>query len=48
LIFANDYSALQQGIASSVSVAATVPIQARIYNYSLFAQDVWRATSKLT
>jgi len=48
LVFATEYSDLQQGIADSVSVDATAPIQARLYNYSLFAQDVWRATSKLT
>jgi Carboxypeptidase regulatory-like domain/TonB dependent receptor len=48
LVFATDYSGLQQGIAQSVSVEGTVPIQARLYNYSLFAQDVWRGASKLT
>ena len=48
LIFANDYSALQQGIANSVFVEASTPIQARLYNYSFFGQDVWRANSKLT
>jgi outer membrane receptor protein involved in Fe transport len=48
VVLANDYSALQEGIASGVSTSANVPFQARIYNYSLFAQDVWRATSRLT
>ncbi|HTZ49940.1 MAG TPA: TonB-dependent receptor [Verrucomicrobiae bacterium] len=48
LIFVNDYSDLQNGIASNVVTAASSSIQARLYNYSLFAQDVWRATSKLT
>ena len=48
LVSATEYSDLQQGIADSVSVNATAPIQARLYNYSLFAQDVWRATGKLT
>jgi hypothetical protein len=48
LVFANDYTSLQQGIADSVSTAATVPIRARLYNYSLFAQDVWRVSNKLT
>ncbi|HUN61941.1 MAG TPA: carboxypeptidase regulatory-like domain-containing protein [Candidatus Sulfotelmatobacter sp.] len=48
LIFAANYSSLQQGIVDSVSTSANASIQARLYNYSLFAQDVWRATSKLT
>jgi Carboxypeptidase regulatory-like domain/TonB dependent receptor len=48
LVTANDYSALQAGIASSVFASGGVPIRTRIYNYSLFAQDVWKATSRLT
>lgn len=48
LVFGNSYSDLQAGIASSVVTSSGATITARIYNYSLFAQDVWRASSRLT
>ena len=48
LVFANSYSDLQAGIASGVSIYGGIPIQARTYNYSLFAQDIWKTTRRLT
>lgn len=42
------YAQLQAGIAGSVNPFGTIPITARTYNFSFFAQDVWKATSNLT
>jgi len=47
-VAANSYSDLQAGIASLVGTSGSFPITARTYNYSLFAQDVWKVTSRLT
>src|SRR5208282_335636 len=43
LIFSS-YLQEQAGIAGSVSMFGQEAITARMYNYSLFAQDVWKAT----
>src|SRR5260370_37605493 len=46
LIFTS-YLQAQAGIAGSVSMLGQEALTARLYNYSLFAQDVWKATSRL-
>ena len=43
LIFST-YSQMQQGLADLALMSGATPITARLYNYSLFAQDVWRIT----
>jgi hypothetical protein len=47
LIFSS-YLQEQAGLAGSVHMFGQDPITARAYNYSLFAQDVWKAASRLT
>jgi Carboxypeptidase regulatory-like domain/TonB dependent receptor len=47
LVFTS-YLQAQQGIAGSVNMSGGETVASRTYNYSLFAQDVWRATSRLT
>jgi hypothetical protein len=47
LIFTS-YLQAQAGLAGSVNVFGQEALTTRIYNNSLFAQDVWRASSRLT
>jgi len=47
LIFSS-YLQEQAGLAGSVHMSGQDAITARTYNNSLFAQDVWKATSRLT
>jgi hypothetical protein len=47
LIFTS-YLQAQQGLAGSVNMFGGEIVTARTYNYSLFAQDVWKAASRLT
>jgi hypothetical protein len=47
LIFPS-YVQLQAGLAGGVETFVGQSITSRIYNYSLFAQDVWRATTRLS
>lgn len=44
---ANSYSELQNGLASFALVEGGFAITSRMYNYSLFAQDVWAASPRL-
>jgi outer membrane receptor protein involved in Fe transport len=46
LIFTS-YLQAQAGLAGSVTMFGQEALTARIYNYSLFAQDVWKASSRL-
>ena len=43
----SSYLDLQAGLASGVTTAGGSIITARMYNYSFFAQDVWRAAPRL-
>jgi Carboxypeptidase regulatory-like domain/TonB dependent receptor len=47
LIFSS-YVQTQAGIAGSVNTFGQEALTARLYNYSMFAQDVWRANKRLT
>jgi hypothetical protein len=47
LIFTS-YVQAQDGLAGSVTMFGQEALTARIYNNSLFAQDVWKATGRLT
>ena len=46
LIFTS-YLQAQAGVAGSVSTFGQEALTARLYNYSFFGQDVWKATSRL-
>ncbi len=48
LFFTDTYSSLQTGLVSGESTEAQSTITARMFNASVFAQDVWRATNRLT
>ena len=43
-----EYAALVAGTLSGVLVSASDPFSVNVNNYSLFAQDTWRARSNLT
>jgi hypothetical protein len=47
LIFTS-YLQAQAGLAGSVSTFGQEDLTSRLYNYSFFAQDVWRVTARLT
>jgi hypothetical protein len=44
----SSYPQMQAGIAGSVLLGNNATITGRTYNYSLFGQDVWKATRRLT
>jgi hypothetical protein len=44
----SSYPQMQAGIAGSVLLSNNATITGRAYNYSLFGQDVWKATRRLT
>ena len=44
----NDYDTLLSGSVNVLLRLATEPITARLYNYSLFAQDAWKISDHLT
>jgi outer membrane receptor protein involved in Fe transport len=46
--FSNGYAALTAGIATSVEVGSSEPVSLSLNNYSLFAQDTWKTTNRLT
>ena len=48
LMEANDYASLQAGIVDLVYTTGGASITSAINNYSLFAQDVWKASPGLT
>jgi outer membrane receptor protein involved in Fe transport len=47
-IFPAGYAALVAGTMSSIDLEASTPFSVNANNYSLFAQDTWRATRHLT
>jgi hypothetical protein len=47
-ISANDYSSLQAGVADVVGTTSGTSIIAAISNYSFYAQDIWKASPRLT
>ena len=48
LLEANTYTSLQEGIVDDVYLTRDASITASIDNYSIFAQDVWKASPRLT
>ena len=48
VLILSTYAQMQQGIAGTVVTYGYAPITARLYNYSLFAQDVWRITPRFS
>lgn len=44
----SSYQQLQEGVAGTVAMFGHQAVTARLYNYSFFAQDVWRTTARLT
>ena len=47
-IFPAGYAALVAGEMNFINLDASTPFSANANNYSIFAQDTWRATSHLT
>ncbi|MBV8477083.1 MAG: TonB-dependent receptor [Acidobacteria bacterium] len=47
-VFADSYSNLQGGIADTLIQSAGTSISTRTNNYSLFGQDIWKASGHLT
>lgn len=47
-LFPSGYAALVAGTVSTVGLTAADPFSVRADNYSLFAQDTWRATNHLS
>jgi hypothetical protein len=48
LLFAGSYASLQTGIADEIFTTGGSSITAAIDNYSIFAQDIWKASPRLT
>jgi hypothetical protein len=46
--FPSGYADLTAGVAGSVLLSAADPFSIKVNNYSLFAQDTWKATNRLT
>jgi hypothetical protein len=47
-VFPSAYTSIVSGTADTVLLSARDPLALKMSNYSLFAQDTWKTTSKLT
>jgi Carboxypeptidase regulatory-like domain/TonB dependent receptor len=48
VLILSTYAQMQEGLAGFMQVTGYAPLTARLYNYSAFAQDVWRITPRFS